>query len=1004
MLYHRRDEAAPAEPSRPPGRHRGRLAPPRAAGALALGLGLPLAAIGAAGPVGASGAARAVYGFGANEAGQLGTGKPADADSPRPVEAPAGVTFGAVAAGGEHSVALGSNGKVYAWGSGTFGQLGDGGNASSPTPVAVSLPTGAYTAVSAGADSSYALTASGRLYAWGLGTDGELGDGNEGSGADATIPTAVTMPGGVTFTAVSAGDFHVLALGSNGDVYAFGDDNAGQLGQGADGPPDGTTPVAVAPPVGEHFTAVAAGGSHSLALTSAGTVEAWGSGGSGQLGDGGEADSAVPTLVCAPGATAPCTVAAQNVLTVVTAIAAGNATSEAIVNGHVEDWGDNDLGQLGVGAQASCDDGTALCSAVPVSPFLPPAVTVTAIAAGFAQGYALTATGAVWGWGDDYYGQLGNGASATNEFVPVSIPVPSGATVGQVVSGPAASFGFVVSGVPLAQSLTFPQTVKESTSTDFIPAVSNSGATPSVSAGPPAVCSANALPAGTVNFNGQVGTCVVTAQVPAGTYGGVAYAAAGPATADITVLGPEPYVPIAPVRVLDTRPVTGPIGVPTAAPVGDEQTITLHVAGATVGGQVPVPADATSVVLNVTVTGPTAGSYLQVWPAGAPQPTSSNLNFVAGETVPNLVQVGVGTGGDIEIYNWGGSTNVVADVEGYSAPTAAGSSYTPLPPSRILDTRPVTGPVGVTTAAPVGQTPIHLLVDGAGGVPGLGRGVSAVVLNVTVTSPTTSSWLTVWPDDGGSEPTASNLNFVDGETVPNRVIATVGPNGMVNLAVAAGTAEVVADVSGYFSSDTAGADFVPAVAPLRLVDTRSGKPDPTPNCYGGNTLNADAPLVVAGSGTAQGVVAACNGVSTGIPAAAVALVANVTVTDPSTASWVTVWPTGQPLPASSDLNYVRGEDGPQPRRDHPGQRRRRAGEVLDHPQLGHHRRHRRRGRVVRPRQRLSLSAGVTRPLSPCRPSLRRGSTRPAPGGTGGPRRRSRRAGPARPARGQQGIG
>lgn len=169
-----------------------------------------------------------------------------------------------------------------------------------------------------------------------------------------------------------------------------------------------------------------------------------------------------------------------------------------------------------------------------------------------------------------------------------------------------------------------------------------------------------------------------------------------------------------------------------------------------------------------------------------------------------------------------------------------------------------------------------------------------MVLNVTVTSPDAGSWLTVWPD-GSPEPATSTLNYTSGETVPNRVIATVPADGLVDLVVARGHTEVVADVTGYFTDTGTGGEFEPAAQPARLVDTRPNVPPVSP--YAGMTVAAGTPLPVAGTGV------------DGVPADATALAANVTVTNPSATSWLTVWP-GGPDPGTSDLNFVPGETVP----------------------------------------------------------------------------------------------
>src|SRR4029077_8053131 len=155
-----------------------------------------------------------------------------------------------------------------------------------------------------------------------------------------------------------------------------------------------------------------------------------------------------------------------------------------------------------------------------------------------------------------------------------------------------------------------------------------------------------------------------------------------------------------------------------------------------VTGKGNVPASGVSaVVINMTVTGPTAAGYLTAWPAGAARPVASNLNFVAGETVPNRVVVPVGASGQVSIYNSARSTDVVADVHGCfpdGSTTGTGGRYTPLPPARIVDSRNNTGgyadPWGPNSARPI-------TVAGSGGVPLMTdpNPPTAIVANVTVT-------------------------------------------------------------------------------------------------------------------------------------------------------------------------------------------------------------------------------------------------------------------------------
>ena len=344
---------------------------------------------------------------------------------------------------------------------------------------------------------------------------------------------------------------------------------------------------------------------------------------------------------------------------------------------------------------------------------------------------------------------------------------------------------------------------------------------------------------------------------------------------------PGAFVSVAPQRLLDTRS-----GVGAAGPVVKSGTVHLQVTGR--GG---VPATGVSaVVMNVTVTAPSGSGYITAYPDGTPLPTASNLNFVKGQTVPNLVTVKVGTNGKVALRNGsGGTVQLIADVAGYyldGAPSVPGA-FVSVAPQRLLDTRS-----GVGAAGPVVKSgTVHLQVTGRGGVPA--TGVSAVVMNVTVTAPSGSGYITAYPD-GTPLPTASNLNFVKGQTVPNLVTVKVGTNGKVALRNGSGgTVQLIADVAGYYLD---GAPSVPgafvSVAPQRLLDTRSG-------------VGAAGPVVK--SGTVHLQVTGRGGVpATGVSA----VVMNVTVTAPSGSGYITAYPDGTPLPTASNLNFVKGQTVP----------------------------------------------------------------------------------------------
>ncbi len=347
------------------------------------------------------------------------------------------------------------------------------------------------------------------------------------------------------------------------------------------------------------------------------------------------------------------------------------------------------------------------------------------------------------------------------------------------------------------------------------------------------------------------------------------------------------YTPVTPRRILDTRgidsslPCNQSIGV-----LGNDSSVDVQVAGC---GPIPSTGVA-AVVMNVTVDAPTASSYLTVWPSGGTKPEVSNLNFAAGQTVPNLVTVKVGGNGKVSAYNLTGSTQVIFDVVGwYGAPGGtAGSRFHPETPDRVLDTRgdpSITCNPGAGALGPVATRTVQ--VGGCGQVPGDGS-ATAVAVNVTVTQPTAPGFLNVFPGQLASASTSS-LNFVPALTVPNLVIVQLSPTGTIKLFNSAGFTHVIVDVVGWYDNNrTTEAGLFTALVPARVLDTRATAP-----------VGPDATYVftIAGNG--------------GVPlAGASAVVMNVTVTDPTTDGFLTVFPSGGPTPPSSNLNFVGGQTVP----------------------------------------------------------------------------------------------
>jgi len=194
------------------------------------------------------------------------------------------VTATAVACGHYHSLAIGSDGNVYAWGMNNNGQLGNGTTTDSNTPIKVNLPSGfAPAEVCAGWYYSFALGTDGSLYAWGGNDHGQFGNGNT---TNQPNPILVPPPTGVTkWTAAYAGIYFVVAKGSDGNLYASGYNTYGQLGDGTTN--NSTAFIKANMPSGvTSWKGVACTGSSVLAIANNDTLYGWGYGGSGEMGNG----------------------------------------------------------------------------------------------------------------------------------------------------------------------------------------------------------------------------------------------------------------------------------------------------------------------------------------------------------------------------------------------------------------------------------------------------------------------------------------------------------------------------------------------------------------------------------------------------------------------------------------------------------------------------------------------------------------------------------------------
>ena len=353
---------------------------------------------------------------------------------------------------------------------------------------------------------------------------------------------------------------------------------------------------------------------------------------------------------------------------------------------------------------------------------------------------------------------------------------------------------------------------------------------------------------------------------------------AGPVAVSNPATAATAFVSLAPVRLLDSRP-----GGPTVD--GQFSGIGLRpatsITALTVAGRAGVAANAVAVVLNVTVTEAQAPGYVTLYPCGGDPPTASNLNYVTGSTIPNLVVVKVGAGGQVCLFTQS-AVHLVADVSGYFPPQ---SSLSSLVPARLLESRgggsTVDGQGNGIGKAAAGSV-IEVQVGGRASIPG---DAAAAVLNVTVTEAEAPGYVTVYPC-GTQPPTASNLNYVGGQTIPNAVITKIGTGGKVCIFTQQAT-HLLADVNGYFPI---GSSLVPLV-PARLLESRAN----------GSTIDGQSQNIgLRGAASVTEVVVAGRG---GVPTDATAVELNVTITESSAPGYATVYPCGAEPPTASNLNY-----------------------------------------------------------------------------------------------------
>jgi hypothetical protein len=336
------------------------------------------------------------------------------------------------------------------------------------------------------------------------------------------------------------------------------------------------------------------------------------------------------------------------------------------------------------------------------------------------------------------------------------------------------------------------------------------------------------------------------------------------------------FTPIDPQRLLDTR---AEIGLANRFVSGTPRTVQI-------AGRGGVPADAVAVTGNLTVTGQTSSGYLALGPKATASPRTSTLNFPLADTRANGVVVRLAANGTLAAVFKGATgarAHVILDVTGFYWMGSEAATYMPVAPVRLLDTRDGNG-----LADPFATGSSRSFeVAGRADIP---ADAVAVTGNVTVTGQTSAGYVSLRPVSTAEAPTTSTLNFPLGDTRANGVVVRLAPDGSLS-AVFVGqpdaTAHILLDVTGYYRSGSGGSLYVP-LEPARILDTRSG----------------DGLAGAFATATPRAFVAATRG---GVPADAVAVTGNLTVTRQTSRGYLTLGPDVAAAPETSTLNFPKGD-------------------------------------------------------------------------------------------------
>lgn len=341
--------------------------------------------------------------WGANDVGQLGDGSTASRTYPAAVDMPAGTQFKEIAASGfqngSHTCALAIDGTAWCWGLNDSGQIGDATTLNRLVPTAVVMPEGkTFVHISAGQKHACAIATDGSGWCWGAGALGQLGDGWQ---TNWSIPMPIDVVG--TFTQISAGSLHTCALTKNGTAWCWGYGAEGVLGNGTR--QNFAVPWSVSMPAGRTFKQIGSGADHTCAIANDDTAWCWGNNAYGKLGSGTSSTrELVPTAVVMPGGTSFLQVSPGR-----------QHTCAVAADGTAWCWGYNGSGRLG--------DNSTTSRATPTRSLMPSGMSFTLISTGEAHTCALGTDGETWCWGQNFYGQLGEG-STINRLIPTYVGAP----------------------------------------------------------------------------------------------------------------------------------------------------------------------------------------------------------------------------------------------------------------------------------------------------------------------------------------------------------------------------------------------------------------------------------------------------------------------------------------------------------------------------------------------------------------------------------------------------